>query len=195
VTSTRSSQRHFQTARRLLGEIPMTAKTQRLGEFLDAGLDELDTGIGSIETGKDILQEVQPASVEVPHVTPPKAADGAPSIPKTADTDSSDAAADSGVTESEEKGGMPIHDELESVMRSIEQVTDRLEQVKAKRAEVSPRYPNGRPVSAERLEQVARLQTRLSRLKASTEVNEQQEAEQQELHEMAERLKRFGVPV
>jgi hypothetical protein len=190
VTSTRSSQRHFQTARRLLGEIPMTAKTQRLGEFLDAGLDELDTGIVSIETGKDILQEAPLPLVEVPPVTPPKAVEPTPpASDETADDPPTE------VSEVGEKGGMPIHDELESVMRSIEQVTDRLEQVKSKRAEVSPRYPNGRPVSAERLEQVARLQTRLSRLKASTEVNEQQEAEQQELHEMAERLKRFGVPV
>jgi uncharacterized membrane protein len=94
-----------------------------------------------------------------------------------------------------EKGGMPIHDELETVMRSVERVAERLEQIKSKRAEVSPRYPNGRPVSAERLGQVETLMTRLSRLKVSTEVNEQQDAEQQELQSMAERLKRLGVTV
>jgi hypothetical protein len=128
--------------------------------------------------------------MEMPPVTPPKVVEPPPlASDETADEPSTEA------SEAGEKGGMPIHDELESVMRSLERVTDRLEQVKAKRAEVSPRYPHGRPVSAERLGQVDTLMTRLSRLKVSGEVNEQQEAEQQELQAMTERLKRLGVAV
>ena len=191
VTSVRSSQRHFQTARRLLGEIPMTAKTQRLGEFLDAGLDELDTGIVSIETGKDILHEGgAPPPVEVSPVTPQTPV--AP--PPTASAEPADQPLTE-TNETGEKGGMPIHDDLEQVMRSVELVTDRLEHVKVKRAEESPRYPHGRPMSSERLGQVEALMTRLSRLKVSTEQREQHEAEQHALQEMTERLKRLGVTV
>jgi hypothetical protein len=189
VTSLWSGMRQLHHVRHELARSPLAVKAdpafETAFEHLDAALDSLNEAL------------VVPVEHHVPPVVidPPKAAVTATvEPPKAVDEDDADVA--TSPTPSAEKGGKDsVKLWVDSTVDEVARLSTALEDIKRKRAVESERYPNGRPMSAERLEQVERLIAQLAQLKTFGHMDEQQTQAQQELQEMSERLKRLGVAV
>ena len=116
VTSVHQGLRHLHHVRLILAKSPAGAKTD----------EDFDTAMEHFESVLDMLNEAAVLPVETPPViTPPapvpvKAAEVVPPDHTAEGAEEEPEAVVTPMSHPNEKGGMPIHDELEQVMRSIE---------------------------------------------------------------------------